>query len=246
MPTCSVFTCSHDPRRLERLELSLFKQNCQDFEWILLLNGKADYTPRYLHPEKCLIKHYAEKKTIAYYKKLACSLAGGELLVELDHDDELTTDAISSITDSRRSVGWDFAYSNFVELNLNDDGSFTSTTYPEWKVRPFEHYGKLYYSLIAKPCTPANLRRIETTPNHVRVWSNEFYCSLGGHNELMSICDDQDLVCRSYLAGKCHHIDDCLYVYHRDGSNTSLDPAVNRQIQRITHEVGDRYFPTKD
>lgn len=239
----SVFTCTHAPKDLERAELSLFKQSNHDFEWVLVLNNGAKYSPKYLTNVTVVDLHDAPRETIGWYKKIACEYASGELLVELDHDDQLTPDCLSTVAASYEADKWDFAFSNFLELNAEPNGTFISTKYPGWQHRPFHFMGKMYFSCVAKPCNPENLQRIETTPNHVRVWNRQFYDQIGGHDATLSICDDQDLVCRSYLNGKCHHIDECLYVYYRDGSNTSLDPTVNRRIRQMTSMIGSKYFP---
>lgn len=233
----TVFTASHNPKQLERLELSLFKQSYRDFEWVLLLNNSAQYTPEFLPRSKVKVVHDPKTRTIGGYKKKACSHADGSLLVEVDHDDELPSDALYVIANSGIT---NFGFSNFVELNQLDDGKFNSTVYPEWQKSPFEYYGKLYYSLVAKPCDANNIRYIETAPNHVRVWNTDFYNKLGGHSDRLPICDDYDLVCRSYLNGECKHINRCLYIYHRDGTNTSLQAS--QQIQRISKELSESYF----
>ena len=58
-------------------------------------------------------------------KRYACSLALGEFLVELDHDDELRSDALQLIVeafDAHPQVG--FVFSDFAQIN--EDGSGTT------------------------------------------------------------------------------------------------------------------------
>jgi SAM-dependent methyltransferase len=55
----------------------------------------------------------------------------------------------------------------------------------------------------------------------VRVWSREAYEKVGGHNPDMSVADDHDLVCRTYLAGfDFKHIGGCGYLYRYHPDNT--------------------------
>src|SRR5262252_4978259 len=44
-PVISVFTPSHDPRWLDEALYSVLGQTHQDWEWIVLLNGDADWAP---------------------------------------------------------------------------------------------------------------------------------------------------------------------------------------------------------
>jgi predicted SAM-dependent methyltransferase len=77
-------------------------------------------------------------------------------------------------------------------------------------------------------------------PNHVRAWRKSVYDSLGGHDPTLKICDDHDLVCRTYLATKLHHIPKPLYLYRVSGRNTWL--ANQSEISGTTLMLRDKYL----
>jgi hypothetical protein len=72
-------------------------------------------------------------------------------------------------------------------------------------------------------------------PNHIRVWKKDFYQRIGGHNVDYAICDDHELVIRTYLNGKMHHIDKCLYLY-RMGANNTYSSRIG-EIAALTHNL---------
>jgi SAM-dependent methyltransferase len=88
----------------------------------------------------------------------------------------------------------------------------------------------------------SSMRQIFYAPNHVRAWKTTAYHDIGGHDTSLGVCDDFDLLCRTYLAGaKFHHIPECLYLYrlHADGDNTWLKR--NAEIQTKQHELSNKY-----
>ena len=48
----SVFTPSHDPKYLNECYRSLNEQTNNNWEWIVLLNGKAEWEPRKVRESK--------------------------------------------------------------------------------------------------------------------------------------------------------------------------------------------------
>jgi predicted SAM-dependent methyltransferase len=65
---------------------------------------------------------------------------------------------------------------------------------------------------------------------------------VGGHDRSLNVCDDHDLVVRTYLAGaKFHHIPETLYLYrmHADGGNSFL--LRNQEIQEVNEWMAIKY-----
>ena len=112
----------------------------------------------------------------------------------------------------------------------------------------WDHYetvvdGRAYTAMRAFDAEPSAVAGIYFAPNHVRVWSREAYFAVGGHDPLRPVCDDYDLICRTYLAGvKFHHVHACLYLYRlqADGANTYLQR--NQEIQVSQQEVSNQYI----
>ena len=89
----SVFTPSHNPRWLNDCYRSLAAQTLPDWEWVVLLNGKAsNWSPP--QPDRRVKVARAGVKGVGAAKRAACEIATGDLLVELDHDDVLVSDCL--------------------------------------------------------------------------------------------------------------------------------------------------------
>jgi SAM-dependent methyltransferase len=87
--------------------------------------------------------------------------------------------------------------------------------------------------------TSHSMAYIWYAPDHVRAWRKSVYVSIGGHNVNLDICDDHELVIRTYLNTKMHHINKPLYVYRITGNNTWLER--NQAIQDTTRELFKQY-----
>lgn len=180
---------------------------------------------------------------IGALKRFACEKCCGEYLVELDHDDLLAPDALrklsTAITDNDNPQ---FLFSDFVEFRPD----WSSRTYKEthgWETYDTQIFNKDLKAMRAFSPSAATLHKIFFAPNHVRVWQRDFYLKIGGHNPDMSICDDQDLIIRTYLqGGKFVHIPETLYLYRlqEGGGNTFLER--NKAIQEKQQQVGNQYF----
>lgn len=228
----SVFTPTHDPKYLMDLWETI-KNQPGHWEWIILYNNGAKHVrikdERVRHLDYFAIK----EKSVGRLKKFACSHATGEILVEMDHDDLFSEDAFDSIREAFEDPEIGFAYSDSAEFF---DGSWATQVYGNqwgWETYPVTFQG---HELRAHRHFVADARsvcQIEYAPNHVRAWRRSVYEELGGHDESLEICDDHDLVCRTYLHTKMKHIPKCIYFYRRlqDSSNTYL-----QRFQSIRHQ----------
>lgn len=236
----SLFTPTHNPRYLARLEASLAAQTCCDFEWLILPNGAAgDIRPTL--PQARILPHAGENKSIGALKWLACNQARGDVLVEVDHDDELTPTCLQDIVAAFADPSVDFVYSNCAGVNANGQPRMYSTDFG-WKYRKFIWRDQSQMEAVAFGPGPASFSRIWFAPNHVRAWRRSFYDRLGGHNPALPVLDDQDLLCRTYLAGNARHIDRCLYVQHYHAGQSYIAGDTNATIQRQTLEMHDQYI----
>ena len=86
-PRVTVFTPSHDPKFLDLCLATLLAQTYADWEWVVVLNGKARWWDTSKDPRIRVMKH-ADLKGVGAAKRFACAQARGDILVELDHDDE--------------------------------------------------------------------------------------------------------------------------------------------------------------
>jgi glycosyltransferase involved in cell wall biosynthesis len=233
----SVFTPTHNPRWLDDCYRSLAAQTLPDWEWVVLLNGKAGtWAPP--QPDPRVRVERAGVKGVGAAKRAACELATGDLLVELDHDDVLVSDCLETLVvaaDVRPNAS--LLYSDFAQIN--DDGSPNSTMFNldnGWEYTPCVVDGVEHLRCHAMRPSPHNVGYIWYAPNHVRAFRRTAYEAVGGYDASLHILDDQDLMTRLYLHGEFVHIDKLLYLQRWHPRNTQVDPKINAEIQERTVE----------
>jgi O-antigen biosynthesis protein len=240
-PYVSVFTPSHRPTYLNETFASLQRQSFPDWEWIVLLNKGARWAPPHPDPR---VRVVTDNHTtgVGHAKQRACAEAQGEILVELDHDDLLTSHALEAIVKARADDPTaTLLYSHFAQIRA--DGSRDDSIFDPgagWKYKDVTIDGKdLQYALALAP-TPHNVSYIWWAPNHVRAFPREAYLAAGGYDPQRTVLDDQDLMCRLYQLGPFHLIDDCLYLQRMHEHNTQRDAKTNAFIQQETIALYDR------
>ncbi len=235
----SIFTPTHNPQFLPRLWHSLQAQNHHDFEWLIIPNGEINLPSNDQEGRIKIIPYTGTTQNIGELKKFACAHATGEVLVEVDHDDELTPDCLAELADAFADETVDFAYSNCCEI-LNGN-THTYNAIFGWQYRPFIWKDMSLLETLSFEPEPASFSKIWYAPNHVRAWRKTFYDKIGGHDETLDVCDDHDILCRSYIYGNVKKIDKCLYIYHHTGENTSAGEK-NEKIQNMTLSIHDKYI----
>jgi glycosyltransferase involved in cell wall biosynthesis len=227
----SIITPTHNTKHLKELEYSILSQIYNDWEWIILLNNGATY--KSLDSRVKIFTCPFESTSVGALKKYACSLATGEIIVEVDHDDMLTPDCLKELTKPYKDNEIGFVYSRDAML-----GEFTPySTYYGWTYDTFDWQGKLLYAMHNQPLYPGRLGQIYFAPDHVRSWRKSIYDEIGGHNEELKICDDLDLMHRLYMVTKFYFINKVLYIYRIDGNNTWL-----KNIEDIGAKNGELYM----
>jgi O-antigen biosynthesis protein len=115
---------------------------------------------------------------IGRVKNWACSLGKGQILVELDHDDELTDHALDCVVKGfKQFPEAGFLYSDCAEIF--EDG--TNLTYRDgWafgygSYRDVEYKGKRYKAGNGENINAKTIRHIISSPNHVRAWRKLFH-----------------------------------------------------------------------
>ena len=235
----SIFTPTHNTIHLQRLYDSIRSQTYQNWEWVIVPNNgvQISLTP----PDDRIKIHPCDKSgNIGLLKKFACEKATGEILAEVDHDDELFADCLEEVAKAFQDPSIDFVYSNCVDVDQN----WNSRTFgPEygWKTRPCNYKGKQLTQNVSFSPDATSISKIWFAPNHIRAWRANFYHGIGGHDITLDVCDDHDIVCRTYIHGKMYHINKCLYVYHLHEENTCYGEK-NAKIQEMTLALHDKYI----
>jgi len=251
-PLVTIFTPTYRTgHRIQRPFNSLVSQNYKEWEWIIFDDSNDDdKTFRELldlakkDPRISIFKSHRHSGVIGEVKKWAASLGRGKYLLELDHDDELTTDALSTVVEAfSKNPGAHFAYTDCAEV-FEIGGN---NVYPKgWGFGYGTEYSSVYQGRHIIPIraplpNPKTVRHIVSSPNHIRVWERDFYHSIGGHSRLMHVADDYELCVRTFLNTKMIQIRRLGYIqyYNHGGSNTQI--VRNKDIQRLVRSIRESY-----
>jgi glycosyltransferase involved in cell wall biosynthesis len=247
----SVVTPTHNtpPQVLARTWASLKAQSHNDWEWVIWDDSTSEETWRqiwgFCADERYRIvahRSHVPSGSIGRVKRRGFMVAEGDILVELDHDDELTPDALSRVEEAFSDPGVGFVYSDWCEILPSGE----SGRYPEgWGFG----YGGHYWSdehkvwvMSAPRLNAATVRHIVSAPNHVRAWRADVYRSLGGHNPNLIVADDYELFLRTVLATECAHIPKLLYKQHI-GPHTAQrqrNDLIQVEVARLSAEYDER------
>ena len=242
----SIITPEHDPNNipfLMELYETITAQTYGNWEWVLYLNGKCtvDHIPDIIkiHPKVKIFRQGVDNKNIGFIKNQAFNLGTGDVLVEVDHDDQITPDCLEElykVYTQNPDVG--FVYSDNAVLHMTEEFVPYNPAFG-WTHRPFNWKGQELIAMNSFPPSAQALGYIWYAPDHVRSWLTSVYKEIGGHNTEFSICDDHELMLRTYLHTKMHHINKCLYIYRVTGDNTWLER--NDAIQFTTRQLFNQY-----
>ena len=216
-------------------------QTCADWEWVVVLNQGTRWRPEVADPRIRLVVQDS-LAGVGAVKRRACAEASGEILVELDDDDLLSSDCLEQILaafDARPEIG--FVYSDTAQIN--EDGSRNETRFAQthgWQYHDERVDGQDVLVCDALPATPHNVSYIWYAPNHVRAFRRDIYEKVGGYDDSLDVADDHDLMCRLYQVSDFHHIPKCLYLQRMHSGNTQHLPDFNARIQQRTVEIYDR------
>lgn len=188
--------------------------------------------------------HVPSRGNIGLAKRNCFGLAKGDILVELDNDDELMPTCLQEIQqafDNNPTAG--FVYSDCCELLPNGQ----SGRYPEgWAFG----YGSDYWDeqnqvwAMRVPINRTTLSHIVSVPNHVRAWRTSLYHHIGGHNPNLPVADDYELIVRTALATDIAHIPKMLYKQYI--APTTAQRTMNGQIQVLVPGIHAEYAELLD
>lgn len=249
----SVVTCTYNTPAdvLARTWASLKAQTHDNWEWVILDDSPGWDTWRQLYgfcaDERYNVRiyraHTPSGGNIGKVKHDAFMLAYGDILVELDHDDELTPDALDSVSEAF-AWGAGFVYSDWCEIL--PDGQ--SGRYPDgWGFGFGGHYWDpehQVWAMMAPEVNRKTLSHITSAPNHLRAWSADLYRRMNGHNVNMPIADDYELVVRTALETDLVYIPKMLYKQHI-GAHTAQRQR-NGLIQELVGKISAEYSERLD
>ncbi len=248
-PLVSVFTPTYKTGpKIERPFHSLLAQTYGEWEWVIYDDspdgGRTFEEVSGLALRDHRIAAYRADRaigSIGQVKRRACGLARGAILVELDHDDALTPAALASVVEAyRRFPGAGFFYTDCAEVfetgesaHYGDKWGFGFGSYRQETLDGVDYLVANYPDVNAK-----TIRHIVGVPNHLRAWTRQAYHAAGGHNPEVHVCDDYELILRTFLTTRMVHIQRFGYIqYHNTASSGNTQRQRNAEIQRLV-----RYF----
>jgi len=247
----SVVTATYNtpPDVLARTFASLKAQTFTDWEWVVYDDSTDDRVWRQLWGfcaderfRVTVLRGLSHSGNIGKVKRTAFMAAEGDVLVELDHDDELTSDCLEELNEVFADDSISFAYSDWSE----HFASGSTGRYPQGWAFGFggEYQIGEDWVLAAPPINRTTAGHIVSAPNHVRAWRANAYRSLGGHDTSLPVADDYDLVVRTLLKYEWKHIPKRLYKQHI-GPKTAQRTR-NAEIQRLVGEISAKYSKELD
>ena len=240
----SIITPSHKYQTyIEELYSSIASQTYENWEWVLYLNGefkKNQLSKEILDDERVKIyTNYDGNINIGYVKNKAFSLGTGDVLVEADHDDILTSDCLEELAKAfQDNPERGFVYSDNAIYHMEDKFIPYNPLFG-WSYRKYQWNDKELIAMNSFEPSSHALSYIWYAPDHVRAWRKDIYEKIGGHDVELSICDDHELMIRTYLETKFHRIPQVLYIYRITGDNSFLER--NEAIQVKTRELHNQY-----
>lgn len=211
-PRASVFTLAHEPRHLDESLSSLLSQDFESWEWIVILPKGLRWNVVRQDPRVRLIVEESMSGE-GRLKRLGCSLALGEILIQLDEGDQLVPQALEQIVaafDLDPGVG--FAYSDGAENRLIGSADDTvATTGDGWMLESINVEGQGVLSVHSFEPTPHNISQPLYAPRFARAFRRTDYELSGGYDAGRETLVDEELIGRMYRHTKFVHIPACLY-----------------------------------
>ena len=241
----SIITPTHSSKNIPYLiELyqSIKAQTYKNWEWVLYLNGsikKVELPLEILQDSKVLIYEYrGENTNVGFLKNLAFFSGKGDILVEADHDDLLIDTCLEKLNDAYQEDKYGFVYSDNAVYHMEDNFTPFGESWG-WTHRLYNHNGMNLFAMNSFEPSSHSVGYIWYAPDHVRSWRTSVYKEVGGHNPELSICDDHELMLRTYLKTEFKRIPEVLYIYRVTGENTWLER--NQSIQTTTVQLFNQY-----
>ncbi len=256
-PLMTVFTTSfHSKHKIRRPLESLQAQTYPHWEWIVVDDSTDDETygdlQRFAAEDSRIrvLKPPVHSGFIGATKQLSARMARGKWLVEVDHDDVVDVRLLEMIADvDRKYPDAEFIYSDFVELFEEEEHPFAYAPFFGFGYGAYvcQHLRGKYHNVAQSlPLNPTTLSHIVGYPNHVRAWKTSVYHAIGGHNHLLPVVDDMELMLRTFLhspPGTWVRICAPLYYQYRNAGGNNFTLKRNALIQALVPLIYQHYLP---
>jgi glycosyltransferase involved in cell wall biosynthesis len=117
----SLITPTHKSDHLEETYRSLKLQSYDNWEWVLVPNGKAQIPDTVTRDKRVrVVEGGRDLHNVGALKKFACNAAKGDAFVEMDHDDLLRPGTALSNIATKLIKGAGFVYSDTAVFRFSD------------------------------------------------------------------------------------------------------------------------------
>lgn len=250
----SAFTSTYKTgeKRLLRAYESLKNQTHTNWEWVCFDdspdNETFDFLSKLAEQDRRISVYKSTYNTgnIGEQKFRCCALAKGDILLEFDHDDELTSNAIELIVKAfEKYPDAGFAYTDFVEIFENGNPIVYKQGfgmgYGSYRQEHSNKWGTVNVCQ-ATNINPKTIRHIVGVPNHIRAWTREGYNAVGGYSRNCFIADDYEMMIRTFLKTKMIKIPKlCYFQYYQTEGTSNTQNYRRKEIQRHVRYLSQIY-----
>ena len=238
----SIITPAHKKTPyLKELYDSIVAQTYENWEWVLWLNNalyEEDLEEEIRNDDRVVIYRTEDPSTsVGYHKHHAFHKGEGDVLVEVDSDDILMPECLEELNKAYQDETIGFVYTDVIPYHMTDE--FVPFSHEHgWTYHTVKWREEDRYVMHSWKPTSHSLAFIWYAPDHVRSWRTNIYREIGGHNVDLDICDDHELMIRTYLVTEMFLVNKPLYVYRITGDNTWLErnEAIQRETVRLGHQ----------
>jgi glycosyltransferase involved in cell wall biosynthesis len=242
-PVFSIFTTTYNSYdKILRAYGSLKKQTFIDYEWVIIDDSPDEshfVFLKKLFSEDNKIRLYRRSENsgnIGNVKNEAVSLCRGNYVLELDHDDEILPDVLfDSVKYFENNPDVGFIYMDFINICENGKnfhyGDFICKGYGGYYSQKYND--KWVYVYITPNINNITLSHLVCCPNHPRIWTRSALIESGNYSEFLPICDDYEILLRTFVNTKMAKIHKLGYIQYMNESNNNFSLIRNDEINRI-------------
>ena len=255
-----VTTAYMSEERIYRAYRSLVNQTFTNWEWIIWSDtppetsspSKATNWERLCHLETLdyRIRLYQASRNdgnIGSVKYNASMLARGDLIVELDHDDDFIPESLAYLASAmRENPEAGFFYTESAEVyEENDDnhnyGIFFGRGYGAYTKIAID--GKWRLQTFTAPLNRNSINHLVGMPNHFRAVRTDLYRKVRGNCPFLAVSDDFDLMLKCFLETSYVKIPTLCYIQYRNSGGNNFTFRRNGYIQELCRMLYRAYAP---
>ena len=261
-PRFSVFTPVYKTgERIRRTYEGLKNQKWDNWEWVVVDDSPDDETWDILqeisegdYRVKLHRLYPLSGGNVGLVKHRAAMLCDGDWLVELDHDDFLTSECLSKSNEAILEFpDAGFLYTDCCEMYEDGemkyyDHDWTGNYYGRHdNFFDFGYAGHSWVNVDGKEVlahhypnvNPLTIRFNISMPNHAKMWERKLYHEIGGHNKNMPIADDLEMAIKTFLNTRMIHLRNVLYFQYNNRNSTVDNNSTD--INRRARLIRDHY-----